>query len=218
MFGRVFWDVWYDKYWINKIKERFENKFVKMKKFFFIRDILIFDFNFGQSFLVITKIFFSKVEYDGIWVDLEVIYNGGLIFIFEGYLNIEGYLSYFLSFGNSEYVEFEMVELFRKYENFDKESLGVVEFDNDLGFESLFDSDFDFELLEFDFEEFMIKFFGIVQSGREKLEDIFQSESFDFFILSSFDGDEEFLESKDFLFLSNVIDVEEGNFFLEKSI
>lgn len=218
MFGRVFWDVWYDKYWINKIKERFENKFVKMKKFFFIRDILIFDFNFGQSFLVIIKIFFSKVEYDGIWVDLEVIYNGGLIFIFEGYLNIEGYLSYFLSFGNSEYVEFEMVELFRKYENFDKESLGVVEFDNDLGFESLFDSDFDFELLEFDFEEFMIKFFGIVQSGREKLEDIFQSESFDFFILSSFDGDEEFLESKDFLFLSNVIDVEEGNFFLEKSI
>lgn len=217
MFGRVFWDVWHDKYWTNKIKERFENKLAKMKKPSFIRDISISDLNLGQSLPVITKTSSPKVEHDGTWVDLEVTYNGGLILTFEGHLNIEGYLSYFLSLGNSEHAELEMAELSRKYENLDKESLGAAELDNDSGSESPPDSDSDFESPESDFEEFMIKPLGTVQSGREKLEDIPQSESSDSFTLSSFDGDEELLESKDPLSLSNATDAEEGNSSLEKS-
>lgn len=217
MFGRVFWDVWHDKYWTNKIKERFENKLAKMKKPSFIRDISISDLNLGQSLPVITKTSSPKVEHDGTWVDLEVTYSGGLILTFEGHLNIEGYLSYFLSLGNSEHAELEMAELSRKYENLDKESLGAAELDNDSGSESPPDSDSDFESPESDFEEFMIKPLGTVQSGREKLEDIPQSESSDSFTLSSFDGDEELLESKDPLSLSNATDAEEGNSSLEKS-
>lgn len=111
------------------------------------------------------------VDERGIWVDLEVIYGGGLILIFEGYLNIEGYLSYFLSFGNSEYgevfVELEMVVLLRKYEMIDNESFDLEDLENDFELESLFDSDFDFELFEFDFEEFIIKVFKLL----DKLED-----------------------------------------------
>lgn len=163
MFGRVFWDVWYDKYWINKVKERFENKLVKMRKFFFIRDIIILDLDLGQSLFVIIKVYLSVVDKRGIWVDLDVIYSGGLIFILKGYLNVEGYLSYFLSFGNSEYGELDMVELLRKYEIIDKESL-VEEEENECEFESFLDSDFDFELFEFDLEEFISKvdFFGVL--------------------------------------------------------
>ena len=221
IFGRAFWDVWHDKYWTNKVKERFENKLAKMKKPSFIRDITISDLNLGQSLPVITKTFPPVVDERGTWVDLEVTYNGGLILTFEGHLNIEGYLSYFLSLGNSEHgevsAELEMAELSRKYEIIDKESLGTEELDIDSGSESPPDSDSDFESPESDLEEFTIKALGSPQNRREKPEDGPQSESSDYFTLSSFEGDEDLLENKDPSPLGNTLDSEVGNTASEKS-
>lgn len=85
-----------------------------------------------------------------------------------------------------------MVVLLRKYEMIDNESFDLEDLENDFELESLFDSDFDFELLEFDFEEFIIKVFYRFFKLLDKLEDGLQSESFDYFILSSFEGDEDF--------------------------
>lgn len=219
IFGRAFWDVWQDKYWTNKVRERFENKLAKMKKPSFIRDITISDLNLGQSLPVITKTFPPVVDQRGTWVDLEVTYGGGLIFTLEGHLNIEGYLSYFLSLGNSEHgevsAELEMAELSRKYEMIDSESLGADDPENDSESESPPDSDSDFESPESDLEEFTIK--ALRSQASDKPEDGPQSESSDYFTLSSFDGDEEFLESKDTLPSGNVSDSEVGNSVSERS-
>ena len=217
IFGRAFWDVWQDKYWTNKIKERFENKLAKMKKPSFIRDITISDLNLGQSLPVITKTFPPVVDQRGTWVDLEVTYGGGLILTFEGHLNIEGYLSYFLSLGNSEHgevsAELEMAELSRKYEMIDQESLGTDEPENASESESPPDSDSDFESPESDLEEFI----KVSDKVSDKPEDGPQGESSDYFTLSSFEADEEFLETKDSLPSGNVSDSEVGNGVLERS-
>ena len=217
MFGRAFWDVWQDKYWTNKVKERFENKLAKMKKPSFIRDITISDLNLGQSLPVITKTFPPVVDKRGTWVDLEVTYGGGLILTFEGHLNIEGYLSYFLSLGNSEHgevsAELEMAALSQKYEMIDNESFDPEDPENDSESESPPDSDSDFESPESDLEEFTIKALKL----PDKPEDGPQSESSDCCTLSSFEGDEEFLESKDLLPTDNLSDSEVGNGILEGS-
>lgn len=214
--GRAFWDVWQDKYWTNKVRERFENKLAKMKKPSFIRDITISDLNLGQSLPVITKTFPPIVDQRGTWVDLEVTYSGGLIFTLEGHLNIEGYLSYFLSLGNSEHgevsAELEMAELSRKYEIIDKESLGSDDPENDSESESPPDSDSDFESPESDLEEFTIK----ALHTSDKPDDVPQSETSDYFTLSSFEGDEEFLECRDPLSSGNISDSEVGNSVLKR--
>ena len=223
IFGRAFWDVWHDKYWTNKVKERFENKLSKMKKPSFIRDITISDLNLGQSLPIITKAFPPVVDKRGTWVDLEVDYNGGLIFTFEGHLNIEGYLSYFLSLGNSEgrevAAELEMVDLSRKYERIDQENLEGEDQENESESESPPDSDSDFESPESDLEDFAIKTLGTplkLSPSKEKPEDGQQSESSDSFTLSSFD-DDEMQDSKDSLPSGNVSDSEGGEAAMEKS-
>ena len=216
IFGRAFWDVWQDKYWTNKVKERFENKLAKMKKPSFIRDITISDLNLGQSLPVITKTFPPVVDERGTWVDLEVTYGGGLILTFEGHLNIEGYLSYFLSLGNSEHGELEMAALSRKYEMIDNDSFDPEDPENDSGSESPPYSDSDFESPESDLEEFTIKAVNMPLKVPDKPEDGPQSESSDYFTLSSFEGDEDFLESMDTLPSGNLSDSEVGNGDLER--
>lgn len=221
MFGRAFWDVWQDKYWTNKVKERFENKLAKMKKPSFIRDITISDLNLGQSLPVITKTFPPVVDERGTWVDLEVTYGGGLILTFEGHLNIEGYLSYFLSLGNSEHgevsAELEMAALSRKYEMIDNESFDPEDPENDSESESPPDSDSDFESPESDLEEFTIKALHRPLELPDKPEDGPRSESSDYFTLSSFEGDEDFQDSKDLVPSGNLSDSEVGNGILEGS-
>ena len=222
IFGRAFWDVWHDKYWTNKVRERFENKLAKMKKPSFIRDITISDLNLGQSLPLITKASPPVVDKRGTWVDLDVTYNGGLIFTFEGHLNVEGYLSYFLSLGNSEHgevaAELEMAELSRKYEMIDKESFTEEDQENESESESPPDSDSDFESPESDLEEFTIKALNTppkLSSRKDNPEDGQQSESSDSLTLSSFENDEEVQESKEAL--PSGSDPEEREAALEKS-
>lgn len=218
--GRAFWDVWHDKYWTNKVKERFENKLSKMKKPSFIRDITISDLNLGQSLPVITKAFPPVVDKRGTWVDLEVDYKGGLIFTFEGHLNIEGYLSFFLSLGNNENVELEMAELSRKYDAVEKDSFVKNAEENASESESPPDSDSDFESPESDLEEFTVKAMQTplnLSTNKDKPKDGQQSESSDSFTLSSFEGDEEVLESKDPILSGNVSDIEGDEGSLEKN-
>lgn len=211
--GRAFWDVWHDKYWTNKVKERFENKLAKMKKPSFIRDITISDLNLGESLPVITKALPPVVDKRGTWVDLNVNYSGGLIFTFEGHLNVEGYLSYFLSLGNSEHGELEMAELSRKYEIIDKEGFAEEDEENESESESPPDSDSDFESPESDFEELTSKVLHHplkLSSNSDKPEDGQQSESSDSLTPSSFDGDAEMQENKELLQSSSVLDLDGG--------
>ena len=192
-----------------------------MKKPSFIRDITISDLNLGQSLPVITKTFPPVVDERGTWVDLEVTYGGGLILTFEGHLNIEGYLSYFLSLGNSEHeelsAELEMAALQRKYEMIDNESFDPEDPENDCESESPPDSDSDFESPESDFEEFKIKAIHMPLKVPDKSDDGPQSESSDYFTLSSCEGDEDFLDSKDTLPSGNLSDSEVGNGILDRN-
>ncbi|XP_068673944.1 testis-expressed protein 2-like [Montipora foliosa] len=217
MFGRAFWDVWHDKYWTNKVKERFENKLAKMRKPSFIRDITISDLDLGQSLPVITKAHPPVVDKRGTWVDLDVTYSGGLIFTLKGHLNVEGYLSYFLSLGNSEHGELDMAELSRKYEIIDKESL-VEEEENECESESPPDSDSDFESPESDLEEFISKADPLgVFCFDDKPVLRQQSESSDSLTQSSFDGDGEVQENKEPRQSGILGDSEEGEDFTKKS-
>ena len=82
------------------------------------------------------------------------------------------------------------------------------------------DSDSDFESPESDLEEFTVKAMQTplnLSTNKDKPKDGQQSESSDSFTLSSFEGDEEVLESKDPILSGNVSDTEGDEGSLEKN-
>ena len=200
LFGRTFWDVLQDKYWTNKIKQRFENKLAKLKKPSFIRDIAISDLNLGDSLPVINKALPPVLDEHGTWVDLEVTYNGGLIFTFEGHLNIEGYLTSFLKLGKNENADLEMAELSKKFEMKDREHI-MAEGHNVSDSESPPESDSDFESPESDIEELTFKALqGSLPQHSDKDNDGQQNETSNSVTPGSFESDKEVMENKDSLF------------------
>lgn len=124
LFGRVFWDVWQDRYWADKIKQRFQNKLTKLHKPQFIRDIRITDLSLGHTFPLIHKVSLPVLDEQGTWVDFDVTYSGGVVFTLETHLNIDGYLTHFLNLGKENRditADLDMAELSRKYELIEKE-------------------------------------------------------------------------------------------------
>ncbi|KAK3753801.1 hypothetical protein QZH41_018449 [Actinostola sp. cb2023] len=162
LFGRVFWDVWQDRYWADKIKQRFQNKLSRVHKPQFIRDIHITDLSLGHTFPLINKVSPPVLDEQGMWVDFDVTYSGGIVFTVETHLNIDGYLNYFLNLGKEKELlgDLDMAELSRKYDIIEKDELmddenhPPVDGDNQsLTSESPPESDSDFESPESDLEE-----------------------------------------------------------------
>jgi len=162
LFGRVFWDVWQDRYWADKIKQRFQNKLSRVHKPQFIRDIHITDLSLGHTFPLINKVSPPVLDEQGMWVDFDVTYSGGIVFTVETHLNIDGYLNYFLNLGKEKELlgDLDMAELSRKYDIIEKDELmddenhPPVDDDNQsLTSESPPESDSDFESPESDLEE-----------------------------------------------------------------
>ena len=153
LFGRVFWDVWQDKYWSDKIKLRFQNKLSKLKKPSFIRDIRIADLSLGHSLPIINRASLPVIDERGTWVDLDVTYSGGLVFSLEGHLNVEGYLAAFISLGQDSEVssDLDMAELVKKYEIVEEVTNAAQGTDSESDATS--SSDSDFESPESDFED-----------------------------------------------------------------
>lgn len=166
LFGRVFWDVWQDRYWADKIKQRFQNKLSRVHKPQFIRDIHITDLSLGHTFPLIHKVHPPVLDEQGTWVDFDVTYSGGVVFTVETHLNIDGYLNYFLSLGKEKELsgDLDMAELSRKYDIIEKDELleemrqqSTDDDNQSLTSESPPESDSDFESPESDIEEFTNK-------------------------------------------------------------
>ena len=199
LFGRVFWDVWQDRYWADKIKQRFQNKLSKLHKPQFIRDIHITDLSLGHTFPLINKVSLPVLDEQGTWVDFDVTYSGGVIFTVETHLNIDGYLTHFLNLGkeNRDITgDLDMAELSRKYEMVEKEEclpdltepsrdIGNPENENEeddegsLTSESPPESDSDFESPESDLEELTSKKNGSRpnSSGSDSTEAMYAKEA-----------------------------------------
>lgn len=173
LFGRVFWDVWQDRYWADKIKQRFQNKLSRVHKPQFIRDIHITDLSLGHTFPLINKVSPPVLDEQGTWVDFDVTYSGGVVFTVETHLNIDGYLNYFLSLGKEKEMsgDLDMAELSRKYEIIEKDELlecesqqNVDDDNQSLTSESPPESDSDFESPESDPDELTNK----LKTSREE--------------------------------------------------
>jgi hypothetical protein len=185
LFGRVFWDVWQDRYWADKIKQRFQNKLSRLHKPQFIRDIHITDLSLGHTFPIINRVSPPVLDEQGTWVDFDLTYSGGVVFTVETHLNIDGYLTHFLNLGreNKDMTgDLDMAELSKKYEMLEEEesvqdlnhpisNIGHDDDDDDddgsLTSESPPESDSDFESPESELEELLNKQHGSRPNSSE---------------------------------------------------
>lgn len=92
LLGRLFWDVWNSEYWNNKVKIRIQNKISKMKLPPFIRYLKVTDMRLGHALPTIQRTHNLLQNDRGIWVDLDVDYEGGIMLTIETMVNLEYYL------------------------------------------------------------------------------------------------------------------------------
>ncbi|XP_028413204.1 testis-expressed protein 2-like [Dendronephthya gigantea] len=102
LLGRLFWDVWKSEYWNNKVKNRIQNKISRMKLPLFIRYLKVTDMKLGNALPKIQRAHNLHQDNRGIWVDLEVDYEGGIMLTIETMINLEYYLKQLTDHGKSD--------------------------------------------------------------------------------------------------------------------
>lgn len=102
LLGRLFWDVWKSEYWNNKVKNRIQSKISKMKLPPFIRYLKVTDMKLGHALPAIQRVHNLSQNDRGIWVDLDVDYEGGVMLTIETMINLEYYLKQLTDQGKND--------------------------------------------------------------------------------------------------------------------
>lgn len=102
LLGRIFWDVWNSEYWNNKVKNRIQSKISKIKLPPFIRYLKVADMRLGNALPTIQRAHNLHEDDRGIWVDLDVDYEGGIMLTLETMVNLEYYLRQLTEQGKGE--------------------------------------------------------------------------------------------------------------------
>ena len=102
LLGRLFWDVWKSEYWNTKAKNRIQNKISRMKLPPFIRYLKVTDIKLGHALPKIQSADNLHQDNRGLWVDLKVDYDGGIMLTIETMVNLEYYLRQLTDQGKSD--------------------------------------------------------------------------------------------------------------------
>ena len=102
LLGRLFWDVWKSEYWNTKAKNRIQSKISRMKLPPFIRYLKVTDIKFGHALPKIQSADNLRQDNRGLWVDLKVDYDGGIMLTIETMVNLEYYLRQLTDQGKSD--------------------------------------------------------------------------------------------------------------------
>ncbi|XP_069685318.1 testis-expressed protein 2 isoform X2 [Periplaneta americana] len=88
MVGRVLFDVLKNPYWVQKIQERLQRKLSIIKLPYIIEDLLITDLDLGHNLPMAHRASHPVVDERGLWVDLDITYEGTICFTLETKLNL----------------------------------------------------------------------------------------------------------------------------------
>ncbi|XP_071442324.1 testis-expressed protein 2 isoform X2 [Hetaerina americana] len=86
--ARVLFDVLRDRYWINKIQEKIQSKLNTIKIPNFVEHLLVTELDLGHSVPIIHRASQPIQDERGIWVDLDVTYEGQACLTLETRLNL----------------------------------------------------------------------------------------------------------------------------------
>ena len=101
-FGRAFWDVWQDAYWIGKVRQKIQHRLSKLNTPPLIKEIYVKDLHLGHTLPIIHKGSLPELDEYGVWSDLQVTYKGEFTLTLETQLNVDYYVQLLTSIAKQQ--------------------------------------------------------------------------------------------------------------------
>uniref|UniRef100_A0AAQ4QTE1 Testis expressed 2, like n=1 Tax=Gasterosteus aculeatus aculeatus TaxID=481459 RepID=A0AAQ4QTE1_GASAC len=78
LIGRVFWDFLREKRWSDAVSHKIQKKLSKIRLPYFMNELTLTELDMGCSMPQITAASTPQVNHRGLWVELQLVYAGGL--------------------------------------------------------------------------------------------------------------------------------------------
>uniref|UniRef100_A0A8C5THD0 Testis expressed 2 n=1 Tax=Malurus cyaneus samueli TaxID=2593467 RepID=A0A8C5THD0_9PASS len=88
LLGRVFWDFLGEKYWSELVSKKIQMKLSKIKLPYFMNELTLTELDMGIAVPKILQAFKPSIDHRGLWVDLEMSYNGSFLMTLETKMNL----------------------------------------------------------------------------------------------------------------------------------
>ncbi|XP_041062856.1 testis-expressed protein 2 [Carcharodon carcharias] len=86
--GRIFWDFLREKYWADQVACKVQKKLSKIRLPYFMNELTLTELDMGTLLPVVIRASSPSVNQKGLWVDLEIAYNGALQMTLETKMNL----------------------------------------------------------------------------------------------------------------------------------
>nr|XP_006125232.1 testis-expressed protein 2 [Pelodiscus sinensis] len=88
LLGRIFWDFLGEKYWSDLVSKKIQMKLSKIKLPYFMNELTLTELDMGVAVPKILQAFKPYVDHKGLWIDLEMSYNGSFLMTLETKMNL----------------------------------------------------------------------------------------------------------------------------------
>ncbi|NWQ58799.1 TEX2 protein, partial [Neopipo cinnamomea] len=88
LLGRIFWDFLGEKYWSDLVSKKIQMKLSKIKLPYFMNELTLTELDMGIAVPKILQAFKPSIDHRGLWVDLEMSYNGSFLMTLETKMNL----------------------------------------------------------------------------------------------------------------------------------
>nr|XP_056713454.1 testis-expressed protein 2 [Euleptes europaea] len=88
LLGRIFWDFLGEKYWSDLVSKKIQMKLSKIKLPYFMNELTLTELDMGVAMPKILQAYKPTIDYKGLWVDLEISYNGSFLMTLETKMNL----------------------------------------------------------------------------------------------------------------------------------
>lgn len=88
LIGRVLFDILNNEYWVLKIQERIQRKLSAIKLPVFLEELLVSELDVGDTIPIIHRASLPVLDERGLWIDLDVSYQGLFCLTLETKLNL----------------------------------------------------------------------------------------------------------------------------------
>ncbi|XP_008635790.1 PREDICTED: testis-expressed sequence 2 protein isoform X1 [Corvus brachyrhynchos] len=88
LLGRIFWDFLGEKYWSDLVSKKIQMKLSKIKLPYFMNELTLTELDMGIAVPKILQAFKPSIDHRGLWIDLEMYYNGSFLMTLETKMNL----------------------------------------------------------------------------------------------------------------------------------
>ncbi|XP_067912910.1 testis-expressed protein 2 [Heterodontus francisci] len=86
--GRIFWDFLREKFWADQVACKIQKKLSKIRLPYFMNELTLTELDMGTLLPAVIRASSPSVNQKGLWVDLEIAYNGALQMTLETKMNL----------------------------------------------------------------------------------------------------------------------------------